>query len=76
MRSLTCFCRTNKGGGRGGETKSKLVPIVNLMQRPLFCICNLVPNKLWDKDYNIEDAEVDYDSIIFDCDTLVDFVDN
>ena len=46
------------------------------MQRRLFWICNLLPNKLWDKDYNIEDAEVNYDSIIFDCDTLVDFVDN
>ena len=46
------------------------------MQRRLFWICDLVPNNLWDKDYNIEDAEVDYNRIIFDCDTLVDFVDN
>ena len=70
---LFFFRRTNKGGGRG-EVKSKLIAIGNLMQRRLFWICNLVPIDLWDKDFNIDDAQIDYENIIFDCESLVDSV--
>ena len=63
------FRRTNKGGGNSGEdgSKSKLIPIGNLIQRRFFWICNLVPKSLWDYKISEMDEQFSFEEdIIFD----------
>ena len=54
---LFFFRRTSKGGKISGDTytdlRSKLIPIRRLIQRRLLCVCNLVPEDLWDEDFEI-----------------------
>ena len=56
---LFFFQRSNKGGCRSGPngTKSKLLPIGQIMQIRFFWICNLVPSSLWDKNFELEDVD-------------------
>ena len=49
---LFFFRITNKGGDNsGGKAGSKIIG--DLVQRRFFWICNLVPETLWDKTYQV-----------------------